>query len=603
MSRFSITPTGAVTRLEDYLAMGDSYISGEGAFAYRDGTDTSENKCHQSTLSYPYLIGTSFESFASVACSGAVIDNIIGDERQSDDYQVKVKPTQNLANLALEDHVPGYILQRDFLNDNPQAVTISIGGNDVGFKDIITRCIVPFNAGTSTAQTCYQTYEDRLELLNTIDEQFNRLVGTYQTLRGSDPTRRVYVIGYPQIVSDAGSCGLNVRMNAIERVFANQLTSYLDSVIEKAAAKAGVLYVSTQAALDGHKLCEDGTKAVNGLTAGDDKLFLGNESYHPNALGHQLLEGTIMSATDGLKAPMPPADSTAQVQKPIDSLPILQVPKTNRAINEVLNAGQDIMDAVAGTSLSPGLDTFKGILLPNSDFTAVLHSNPLNLGTYHVDANSQLTNDIVIPSGTPAGFHTLHLYGKDIAGNAIDVQQTVYVKVSSADYDGDGIANVNDSCQYLPNSEVDIDQDGIDDACDPDIGAAPVIIQPTDNNGASGTSEGGNGQFAADPAAPTDEPSITASVVGKPTPTLQLAASVSAPAVTDATLSPTDAASGSVLGTTAPSPSSSTNIADNIKTAPKPSFISGNLAQKVGFLSSSLILLLGCWYLLRRKTA
>lgn len=596
MNRYSITPSGAVPRLEDYLAMGDSYISGEGAFAYRDGTDTNENKCHQSTLSYPYLIGETFESFASVACSGALIDNVIGandgNTAQLQDHRQSTVAERQDAQIT---HMPGYDSQETFITqDNPQAVTISIGGNDVGFKDILTRCIVPFNAGTSTAQTCYQTYEDRLELLNTIDEQFNRLVQTYQNLKGADPTRRVYVIGYPQIVSATGSCGLNVRLNGTERVFANQLIDYLDSVIEKASARAGVMYVNTQQSLDGHKLCQDGIKAVNGLTAGDDKLILGNESYHPNALGHQLLEATIMSATDGLKVPMPSADTAIEVQKPTDSLPILQLPKTNRAINEVLNAGQDILGVVAGSSLDPTLSKFNDILAPNTLFDAVLHSDPTDLGMYRTDANGMLTSGVAIPAGTPAGFHTLHFYGKDIAGNAIDIQQTVYVKASADDFDGDGAPNPADSCQYMPNSGLDVDQDGVDDACDPDIGPAPTA--PASQDPKSNDGQGTTTQTGTD----IEQPAAKLLTV---TPTLLPVANASSITLADR-VQPADSEAytgASVLGATT---SNTDTVTKNEAGVPSEKTLrKANTSSHTYLLAATslmVIALLGFWYIFRR---
>jgi hypothetical protein len=480
-TRYSLTASGAKTSLIDYLAMGDSYISGEGAYAYREGTDTNTNKCHQSMVSYPYLIGQAkFESFASVACSGAVIANIEGAKKKNEtDYQLKTKspPSQPEIDQASLTHLPGVVKQEYFIDqDNPKAVTLSIGGNDIKFSEIVERCIVPFNMLSSFSQNCYQTYEDRLELVDTINKQFNTLKNTYKDIKGDDPTRRVYVIGYPQAISATGSCGDNVRMSQSDREFAVQLTSYLDSVIEKAAANAGVYYVDTQHAFDGHKLCEQGTKAVNGLTAGEENFgILGQESYHPDAFGHQLLADTIMSETHGLTSAMPAPDSS--ITKPLssDSLDILQVPHTNRTIYEILNAGEDLTAPLQ--VLIPqnfDIDQFDGLLAPNSSFTAVLHSDPVNLGTYKTDASGTLSGQLIIPAGVSAGFHTLHFYGKNVMGDLVDVQRTVFVAFSASDWDDDGIANDSDTCVGIPNSGNDVDKDGVDDACDGIIGDPPI---------------------------------------------------------------------------------------------------------------------------------
>ncbi len=174
---------------------------------------------------------------------------------------------------------------------------------------------------------------------------------------------------------------------------------------------------------------------------------------------------------------MPSTDSSIVPPKADATLPILQAPKTNRIINEILNAAQDIRSVEAGASFNFLPDKFKDILLPSSPFSAVLHSNPVNIGVYSTSSTGQLNAALTIPAGTEPGFHTVHFYGKNIAGNPVDIQQTIYVSASVNDYDGDGVANRVDSCLYLPNSKVDIDRDGIDDVCDSEIG--PVPTQPS----------------------------------------------------------------------------------------------------------------------------
>src|SRR5690606_18188025 len=48
---------------------------------------------------------------------------------------------------------------------------------------------------------------------------------------------------------------------------------------------------------------------------------------------------------------------------------------------------------------------------------------------------------------------------------------------SEDDYDGDGIPNEDEQCLIVQPAGVDYDQDGIDDACDPEITEPPA---PTD---------------------------------------------------------------------------------------------------------------------------
>lgn len=484
-ARFIISAAGNITNQIVYLAVGDSYIAGEGAFGYQGGTDTNDNKCHLSYLAYPYLIGhdLNYDSYHSVACSGAVTRDITDTSMPygSKKPQAKGKEYGSYDDEIFASFLPGYRAQINFVaRYQPKIINLSIGGNDVGFSDIVKRCAEPWHF-----DTCFSTYEDRLELVREINNKFPDLVDTYQKLKNaSAPDTRIYVVGYPQIAKPDGACALNVHLNSHELIFVGQWANYLDRVIERAAAKAGVAYVDTEDALDGHRLCEakPGSVAMNGLTAGNDAPDivingpLGNESFHPNELGYQLLENKILTVTHHLTNPMPAPNPSAVPPSELGGLPILQVPASGRTVNissydDSLTSGTVFMGAKTTISV-PG----QGFSLkPNTNYGAELHSAPVNLGTYSTDAAGNLNTQVQIPANVPPGMHTLHVYGKNIADEPIDIYKTIYVATSQDDLDGDGLANVVDPCSFTDSSYQDYDQDGIDDACDGDIGAAPTL--------------------------------------------------------------------------------------------------------------------------------
>ena len=266
---------------------------------------------------------------------------------------------------------------------------------------------------------------------------------------------------------------------------------YLDRVIEKAAAKAGVTYLDTRHVFDGHRLCDTGDKAANGLTKGDDRLqFIAQESYHPNAYGNELLADFIAQATNNLSSPMPAPQNIVNPTAD-DSLPILQaVSNMHQQIYDIQNVNTTTEELLfAGSSYTVPSSSSPANLAPNSAFSAVLHSTPTQLGTIFTDANGTLTGGLQIPANVPAGFHTIHYYGKNIAGDPVDIQDVVYVAASENDYDYDGVLNANDSCPSIPQSGEDVDKDGIDDACDGQIGPAPaatgVVVLTVDNTKSS----------------------------------------------------------------------------------------------------------------------
>jgi hypothetical protein len=118
--------------LLSYLALGDSYSSGEGVFPYFDTTNILSG-CHRSTRAYATRIrvpGTtqpianrSDAKFDFIACSGAVTENIpaSGEGQHGEPPQLAA--------------VNGVDASRDL-------VTISIGGNDAQFVPLFEYCLV-----------------------------------------------------------------------------------------------------------------------------------------------------------------------------------------------------------------------------------------------------------------------------------------------------------------------------------------------------------------------------------------------------------------------------------------------------------------------------
>jgi hypothetical protein len=133
-----------------YLAMGDSFASGEGDLDdswYEEGTDEKGlNLCHLSKRSYPYLLADDLgiPDFYSVACSGARQEHV--------STTVQYENSRQNSDLGLR--IPGRLTQHEYLDINDASfLTISIGGNDMGFGSTLLECLMP---GTCKYETCWQ---------------------------------------------------------------------------------------------------------------------------------------------------------------------------------------------------------------------------------------------------------------------------------------------------------------------------------------------------------------------------------------------------------------------------------------------------------------
>ena len=435
--RYTLAPDATAGDSINYLALGDSYTAGEGAFDYLAGTDTPDNRCHSSVYAYPELLAQDLFGTAgghSVACSGAVINDVSsgsldyrGQARGSPAWrQLKAEPSS--LSTILAGFRPGYIAQRRFPEAyQPRIVTVSVGGNDIGFGDILKICVTPHLSLRTDGNTCYSSYEDRVELLNLIDRTVPRWTSLFQQLRAIDPAGQLYVVDYPGIVAATGSCADNVRLNLSERQFAGQLVNYLDAAIQQAAQAAGAASVDISQALSGHRLCEatGSAVAVNGLTAGTDggpfglRVF-GSESYHPNSLGYRLIEQAILRQVNNFGGRG--GRSADQI-----AATLLDAPKTGRAIYHLVPAdGMGPDQALPGEMINITVDGLADGLRPRQRYAVKLDrmNNLMNLIS---DDTGSLTGSVLIPADTELGSHSLDIIGQNQAGQTVDVRKPIYL--------------------------------------------------------------------------------------------------------------------------------------------------------------------------------
>lgn len=492
---------GNPTKL-DYLALGDSYSSGEGDTEknsatrqkyYRQLTDVNEDKkqgipgekCHISTRSYPYKLAqymelkqTGTKQWDTVACGGATIHDLNGSnsggyDGQNDrlrDYADK----NTLQNMALNEIIPGRVKQIEFVKKyQPKVITLTAGGNEVGFGKKIQSCIDP----RVSILTCDWAKNEMDTLGSQIKGQFDQLVELYKELKAASPGSKIYAIGYPQFITDAepAACGLNAgAIDLDERRMVVRATQYMNEVIEAAARKAGVKYVDISQALNGGKMCEKHQIYMTGIVGLGEQ-----ESYHPNKFGHTVI--------------------FVEIAKQLNHESLLTYSKYPTAGDESVNAPSSIyFDKGAPSSVNTTMlanskpskgskqkvALAKNSLQPGSSARVEIRSKPVDLGSYTVLNDGSMKETITIPDNIPTGYHTLFIYGKSASGEDIKITQTLLVTgKDKEDLDDDGVKDANQPCgAFLKPSGKDEDLDGIDDACDPEI-TDPILY--TARNGKS----------------------------------------------------------------------------------------------------------------------
>lgn len=266
-----------------FVAVGDSFISGEGARSYLAGTNTEGNSCHRANTGYPFLVATALEArLVNATCSGAV----------AADFDTPQYPESSSATY-------GGVPQLDALTSPrfapdlpkqpgaPEVVLLSVFGNDAGFGEIVRTCL----------DTDCLRFEPRwmanLEALEPTMERF------YPRVRAAAGSARVLVMPYPQpfVVGDCVS-GLS---EAESRFLLERFLPRLNLLITWEAQIAGLEVVDTREAFAGARDCEPGvtrrTSAMNTLDLGRVGGGAGDVvrgSFHPRELGHQLLARAVL---------------------------------------------------------------------------------------------------------------------------------------------------------------------------------------------------------------------------------------------------------------------------------------------------------------------
>ena len=222
---------------ESYVALGDSYSSGTGTRSYiDDGTS-----CQRSTLAYPSLIAASRGYALDFrACSGATVADVSGS-------------------------------QLGALSSGTTFVTVSVGGNDAGFADVLTECALPgWASDCNGAIDGAQSY-----ISNTLPGSLGSLYGSIRSLA---PNAEVVVVGYPRIFMGE-DCNAFTWFSPSEQTRLNQTADQLNGLLGSVAASHGFGFANPTGAFTGHAVC-DSPEWINGLS---NPI---SESYHPNQAGH-----------------------------------------------------------------------------------------------------------------------------------------------------------------------------------------------------------------------------------------------------------------------------------------------------------------------------
>jgi lysophospholipase L1-like esterase len=246
----AVVPAQAVEKTK-YIALGDSYAAGQGAGPYLDA-------CYRSENSYAELAdeAKSIKLVTNAACSG--------------------KTSWDVINTQLTQ-----------LNKSTELVTITAGGNNLGFGEIVTYCITALfdpravpACDTATAYAAAQLESGQL---------IADLKTMIESVQAAAPNARIVVTGYPYLydpVVPNPEDPLSLFINQ-----ANQLADGLNASILAATIATGVEYVDVRTAFAGH-----GVNSLDPWINLDLTNHGSPDNFHPNAEGYEAYFLTLAAA-------------------------------------------------------------------------------------------------------------------------------------------------------------------------------------------------------------------------------------------------------------------------------------------------------------------
>jgi lysophospholipase L1-like esterase len=230
-----VVPAASANAQPQHVALGDSYSSGVGTRTFYEET------CFRSPKAYgPLIAAARGYALSFQACSGA----------KTTDVNSK---------------------QLGTLSRSTALVTITIGGNDAGFSEVLISCAAYYFTCQESIEEADYFIEHKLPpLLDT----------TYNDIRAKATTAHVVVLGYPHLfTSDGKTCNFNALTSEHEKEL-NHTADLLAGVISGRAAAHKFTFVDPRNAFLAHEVCSS-SEWLNGQS---NPL---RESYHPNTKGQE----------------------------------------------------------------------------------------------------------------------------------------------------------------------------------------------------------------------------------------------------------------------------------------------------------------------------
>lgn len=220
-SSSSATPTPSA----QVVGLGDSFTSNS-----FHSPSVKSNGCTQSAGNQPHVVASRLgKTLSDMSCDGATTNDILNPGK-------------------------GDTAQIDAVTASAEVVTLSIGGNDIGFSGIVTNCTLDY----VTFGGCSDEYlHDGIdEISQSIAATAPKVAQVLQAVHTRAPSAKVFVYGYPTLVPMTGTSGCTgLTLAAADIPYLRAKQAELNQMLATQAAANGATYIDVYTPSAGHDPC------------------------------------------------------------------------------------------------------------------------------------------------------------------------------------------------------------------------------------------------------------------------------------------------------------------------------------------------------------
>jgi lysophospholipase L1-like esterase len=259
--------TASAARAANYVALGDSYTAGP-----LIPNPVLPIGCLKSDHNYPHLAAPSIGlTLRDASCSGAKTDHMTNPQNVDPDGP---NPPQF-----------------NSLDATTTVVSLTIGGNDIGFSDVAQGCIT-LNPFSTPCKNKY-TAGGKDQLAERIEATAPKVAAVLQGIHTRSPAAKIYVLNYPAIFPETGfGCWPQMPIGFGDVPYLRATEQSLNAMLATQAAANGATLVNWYSASIGHDACKgSSTRWVEPLVPGELAAPI-----HPNKAGMQGASTVLLAA-------------------------------------------------------------------------------------------------------------------------------------------------------------------------------------------------------------------------------------------------------------------------------------------------------------------